>query len=80
MLSRLGYTADLASDGLRAVHAVETAEYDLILMDIQMPNMNGIDAARIIREKLEAKCPSIFALTAEALEDKDSSGLASTVI
>jgi two-component system sensor histidine kinase BarA len=42
--------------------------YDLILMDIQMPNMNGIDAARKIREKLGELCPVIFALTAEALE------------
>jgi CheY-like chemotaxis protein len=68
MLSRLGYNADLAPDGQRALNVVEKAEYDLILMDIQMPNMNGIDAARIIREKLGAKCPAIFALTAEALE------------
>jgi CheY-like chemotaxis protein len=68
MLSRLGYTADLAPDGQRALDAAETAEYDLILMDIQMPNMNGIDAARLIREKLGAKRPSIIALTAEALE------------
>ena len=68
MLSRLGYTADLAPDGQRALTAVEKVQYDLILMDIQMPNMGGIDAARIIRKKLGAKCPSIFALTAEALE------------
>jgi signal transduction histidine kinase/CheY-like chemotaxis protein len=68
MLSRLGYTADLATDGQRALNAAEKVGYDLILMDIQMPNMNGIDAARIIRERLGAKCPSIFALTAEALE------------
>ena len=68
MLSRLGYNGDLATDGEQALNAVQKAEYDLILMDIQMPNMNGIDAARIIREKLGAKRPSIFALTAEALE------------
>jgi CheY-like chemotaxis protein len=68
MLSRLGYHADLAADGQRALDAVEKAQYDLILMDIQMPNMDGIDAARIIRDKLGAKCPAIFALTAEALE------------
>jgi two-component system, sensor histidine kinase len=68
MLSLLGYSVDLAADGQGALHSVEEAEYDLILMDIQMPNMNGIDAARIIREKLGAKCPSIVALTAEALE------------
>jgi CheY-like chemotaxis protein len=68
MLSRLGYKADLAPDGQGALDAVDQAEYDLILMDIQMPNMNGIDAARIVRDKLGAKCPAIFALTAEALE------------
>ena len=68
MLSRLGYLADLAPDGRRALNAIEKTAYYLILMDIQMPDMNGIDAARIIREKLGAKCPSIFALTAEALE------------
>jgi signal transduction histidine kinase/DNA-binding response OmpR family regulator len=68
MLSRLGYTADLVADGQVALTAVEKTQYDLILMDIQMPNMDGIDAARLIRKKLGAKCPSIFALTAEALE------------
>jgi signal transduction histidine kinase/DNA-binding response OmpR family regulator len=68
MLSRLGYLADLAPDGHRALKAIEKTAYDLILMDIQMPDMNGIDAARMIREKLGAKCPTIFALTAEALE------------
>jgi CheY-like chemotaxis protein len=68
MLSRLGYTADLAADGPEAINAVERTAYDLVLMDIQMPGMTGIEAARIIREKLRGKCPSIFALTAEALE------------
>jgi CheY-like chemotaxis protein len=68
MLSRLGYIAHLAVDGRRALDAVEKVRYDLILMDNQMPNMDGVDAARIIREKLGAKCPCIIALTAEALE------------
>ena len=68
MISQLGYSADLAPDGQRAVNAVEKVQYDLILMDIQMPNMNGIDAAHKIREKLGDSCPLIFALTAEALE------------
>jgi signal transduction histidine kinase/CheY-like chemotaxis protein len=68
MISQLGYSADLASDGQLAVNAVEKVRYDLILMDIQMPNLNGIDAARKIREKLGDSCPVIFALTAEALE------------
>jgi CheY-like chemotaxis protein len=65
MLSRLGYSADVAVNGLRAVEAVEKKDYDVVLMDVQMPEMNGIDATRIVREKLGSKCPTIFALTAE---------------
>jgi signal transduction histidine kinase/CheY-like chemotaxis protein len=68
MLSRLGYRADLAGSGQRALTAVEQNTYDLILMDIQMPDMNGIEATRQIREKLDSECPAIVALTAEALE------------
>jgi CheY-like chemotaxis protein len=68
MLSRLGYEADLAVNGLRAIEAVANTAYDLVLMDIQMPEMNGIDATRITREKLGSKCPTIFALTAEDLD------------
>jgi CheY-like chemotaxis protein len=58
----------LIPGGQQALEAIENGQYDLILMDIQMPNMNGIDAARLIREKLGSNSPSIFALTAEALE------------
>ena len=68
MLSRLGYTADLAGNGLQAMEAIERARYDLVLMDIQMPEMNGVEAAASIRKKLGTQCPTIFALTAEALE------------
>ena len=68
ILSRLGYRADLAANGRRAVEAVAQKKYDLILMDIQMPEMNGIEAAAVIREKLGAEAPSMIALTAEALE------------
>ena len=71
MLSRLGYTADLAVNGLRAVEAVQQREYDVVLMDVQMPEMNGIDAARHTREKLGERCPTLFALTAEDLGGDD---------
>jgi len=69
MLSRLGYSADLAVNGLRAVEAVEKQTYDVVLMDIQMPEMNGMDAVRLIRKKHGENCPTIFALTAEDLAE-----------
>jgi len=68
MLSRLGYVAEAAANGKRALEALERATYDVILMDIQMPEMNGIEAAGIVRERLGEKSPIIVALTAEALE------------
>ncbi len=71
MLSRLGYTADLAVNGVRAVEAVQEHEYDVVLMDVQMPEMNGIDATRLSRAKLGERCPTICALTAEDLAGDD---------
>jgi signal transduction histidine kinase/CheY-like chemotaxis protein len=72
ILSQMGYGADLAVNGLRVLEAITQSPYDLILMDIQMPDMDGIDAARLVREKLGPRCPFIVALTAEALEgDRD---------
>jgi CheY-like chemotaxis protein len=68
MLSRFGYTANVVANGKRALEALENNTFDLILMDIQMPEMNGIDAARITRERLGKEGPVIVALTAEALE------------
>jgi CheY-like chemotaxis protein len=68
ILSRLGYQADLAANGRQAVEAVAEKTYDLVLMDIQMPEMNGVEAAAIIREKQGAQAPALVALTAEALE------------
>jgi signal transduction histidine kinase/DNA-binding response OmpR family regulator len=72
MLSRLGYSADVAVNGLRVIEAVEKVDYDVVLMDVQMPEMNGIDATRIVKQKLGSKCPRIFALTAEDLSEGDS--------
>jgi CheY-like chemotaxis protein len=68
MLSRFGYAAKAVPNGKCALEALDKAVYDLILMDIQMPEMNGIDATRIIRETFSKKRPIIVALTAEALE------------
>jgi signal transduction histidine kinase/DNA-binding response OmpR family regulator len=68
MLAKLGYQADLAANGREALEAATKKPYDLILMDVQMPEMDGIEAARRIREQCGKECPFIAALTADALQ------------
>jgi PAS domain S-box-containing protein len=68
MLRRLGHEADSAVDGKAAVEAAICGKYDLILMDVQMPVMDGLEATRHIR-RLFAGRPKIIALTASALKE-----------
>jgi PAS domain S-box-containing protein len=69
MLKKLGYQADVASDGKEVLSALERQHYDLVLMDIQMPEMDGLEAAGRIRKRWPAsEQPCIIALTAYALE------------
>lgn len=67
MLERLGYTADVASDGREALRHIERNRYDLILMDCRMPEMDGFEATRRIRATVEyGKQLPIIAMTAGA--------------
>jgi CheY-like chemotaxis protein len=69
MLSRLGYRADPVANGKEAVEAMKRQPYDLILMDVQMPEMDGVAATDAIRSlATPAKQPYIVALTANAID------------
>lgn len=69
ILKRLGYPVDVAANGLEVLEALERQSYDIILMDIQMPMMDGLEATRIIRQRLSLrKQPKIIAVTAHALD------------
>ena len=71
-LERLGYRADAVINGLEAVSALEQRRYDLVLMDLQMPEMDGLEASRRIRLMASERQPKIIALTANAMQgDRD---------
>jgi len=74
LLARLGYTVDLAQNGREAVAAASARTYDVILMDMQMPEMDGLEATRQIRAQAGPnQSTHIIALTANAMQaDKDA--------
>lgn len=68
MLQRNGYRADVAADGQEAIDALHRQSYDLIFMDVRMPNVDGIQATNTIRSEFaNDRQPLIVAMTAEAL-------------
>ena len=73
LLERLGYGADVVGDGRQALARLDQAAYDVILMDVQMPEMDGLEASRAICARWAAsERPRIIAMTAEAMQgDRD---------
>jgi CheY-like chemotaxis protein len=68
ILQKLGYAPVMVLNGREAVDTAATGDFDIILMDLQMPEMDGLEATRIIRRRSNSRQPVIIALTANAME------------
>jgi CheY-like chemotaxis protein len=71
LLKRFGYVADVAANGFEVLRALETKTYDLVLLDVQMPEMDGYEAARRVRAKWgenEQARPRLVAMTGNAMQ------------
>jgi CheY-like chemotaxis protein len=69
LLQQMGYRADVASNGIEAIESIERQPYDVVLMDVQMPEMDGLTAAREINRRWpDGTRPRIVAMTANAMQ------------
>lgn len=66
MLQRLGYNPTIAKNGTEALHRLQQQDYDIVLMDVQMPEMDGLTATQRIRQECRHQ-PYIIAITANAM-------------
>ena len=68
ILRRLGYEPDMVGDGLEVLAALERQRYDVVLMDVQMPRMDGLETTGEVRRRWPADGPYIIAMTANAMQ------------
>ena len=67
LLQNLGYKADVAGDGVQAINALTSTDYNVVLMDVQMPELDGLEATRRIRAQWPDRQLHIVAMTANAM-------------
>jgi CheY-like chemotaxis protein len=68
ILLKLGYQTDIVSDGIQVLRSVEKKDYNIILMDIRMPEMDGLEATHVIRQ-MSVPQPYIIAMTANGMSN-----------
>jgi CheY-like chemotaxis protein/HPt (histidine-containing phosphotransfer) domain-containing protein len=77
LLKKLGYRADMAANGLEALQALERESYDVVLMDVQMPKLDGLEATRRIHQRWpQGQRPHVIAATANAMREEREACLA----
>ena len=77
VLQKLGYRAEVTANGLEALQALEREPYDVVLMDVQMPTMDGLEATRRIHQRWpERRRPHVIAATASAMQEEREACLA----
>jgi CheY-like chemotaxis protein len=72
MLEELGFRVDQAASGADAVARARERQYDVILMDVQMPSLDGLEATRLIRAEQRGKPPHIIAVTANVMDGEEA--------